>query len=365
MKNNRALRRLLPAALLAVCLVLLSKQGDAANPFYNASGAPAQGSGLSSTVMRTEFANIGAGFDKMPGLSGFSGTAIVVNGGGTGLTNTVGTLVLGGNLLTAGALSTTGAYSLTLAQTGNVTLTLPSSNDTLVGRTTTDTLTNKTISGSTNTLSNIGNASLTNSAVTIAGHSVSLGGSTAIAAADLSNGVTGSGAVVLASGGTLTNPIVGTQSAGDNSTKAASTAYIDTLIVKGTWTPALVGSTSGSATLSVAVGSYVKIGNWYLATCLITVTSANSFVGNALITGLPWTQANVANDQGLGAVSFFSNLGFGGGYSTPGVQVLPGTNYVTILQSGPGAAVSVINMTSGNFAASSPTSFVFIITGHT
>jgi hypothetical protein len=56
------------------------------------------------------------------------------------------------------------------------TLTLPTSTDTLVGRATTDTLTNKTISGSDNTLSNIGNASLTNSAITLAGTSVSLGG---------------------------------------------------------------------------------------------------------------------------------------------------------------------------------------------
>lgn len=41
----------------------------------------------------------------------------------------------------------------------------------------TQTLTNKTISGSSNTISNIGNAALTNSAITIAGTSTSLGGS--------------------------------------------------------------------------------------------------------------------------------------------------------------------------------------------
>lgn len=44
----------------------------------------------------------------------------------------------------------------------------------------TETLTNKTISGSNNTLSNIGNSSLTNSSITINGSSVSLGGSVTI-----------------------------------------------------------------------------------------------------------------------------------------------------------------------------------------
>jgi hypothetical protein len=46
----------------------------------------------------------------------------------------------------------------------------------VVGTTATQTLTNKTISGASNTLSNIGNGSLTNSAITLAGTSVSLGG---------------------------------------------------------------------------------------------------------------------------------------------------------------------------------------------
>lgn len=41
---------------------------------------------------------------------------------------------------------------------------------------------------------------------------------------------TGSGALVFANNPTLTSPIVGTQSANDNSTKAASTAYVDTAI---------------------------------------------------------------------------------------------------------------------------------------
>jgi hypothetical protein len=69
------------------------------------------------------------------------------------------------------------------------TLTLPDATDTLVGKATTDTFTNKSISGSTNTLTNIPNAALTNSSitltsgtgVTVTGSPVSLGGAATIA----------------------------------------------------------------------------------------------------------------------------------------------------------------------------------------
>ena len=50
----------------------------------------------------------------------------------------------------------------------------------LITASSSDTFTNKTISGSSNTLSNIANASLTNSSITINGSAVSLGGSVSI-----------------------------------------------------------------------------------------------------------------------------------------------------------------------------------------
>ena len=66
------------------------------------------------------------------------------------------------------------------------TLTLPTSTDTLVGRATTDTLTNKSISGSTNTFTNIPNSGLTNSSITV-GSTVFALGATSLTLAGLTS----------------------------------------------------------------------------------------------------------------------------------------------------------------------------------
>ena len=73
-----------------------------------------------------------------------------------------------GNITTTGTLSINGSSPITAAST--------------------NTLTNKTISGSNNTLSDIGNASLTNSSVTINGSSLSLGGTLTLDTDDLGEG---------------------------------------------------------------------------------------------------------------------------------------------------------------------------------
>ena len=83
---------------------------------------------------------------------------------------------------TLGILGGTGIDSTALGN--NVTLAIDSTVATLTG---TQTLTNKTISGSSNTLSNIGNSSLTNSSVSYGGVSLSLGGSDSTPAFDLTD----------------------------------------------------------------------------------------------------------------------------------------------------------------------------------
>jgi hypothetical protein len=84
--------------------------------------------------------------------------------------------------------TTADAFEMTLTAgepTEDRVITLPNATDTLVGRATQDTLTNKTISGSSNTLSNIPNSALTNSSIIVNGSAVSLGGTLDIAASDL------------------------------------------------------------------------------------------------------------------------------------------------------------------------------------
>lgn len=96
--------------------------------------------------------------------------------GGTGVNNGTKTITIGGNL------AFSGAYTFTGTLTNNTAVTFPTTGTlaTLAGS---ETLTNKTISGANNTLSNIANASLTYSSITINGNSVSLGGSITVTAA--------------------------------------------------------------------------------------------------------------------------------------------------------------------------------------
>lgn len=82
---------------------------------------------------------------------------------GTGVTS-----VATGTGLTGGPITSTGTISI--------------DNTVVATLTDTQTLTNKTISGASNTLSNIGNSSLTNSSITINGSLVSLGGSITVTA---------------------------------------------------------------------------------------------------------------------------------------------------------------------------------------
>jgi len=86
---------------------------------------------------------------------------------------------LAGNYETSGAVSTHAGLTSTHGVTGDI-----------VGTSDSQTLTNKTIDGSSNTLSNIDNASLTNDSITVNGYSTALGSSVTLDTDDVSEGAT-------------------------------------------------------------------------------------------------------------------------------------------------------------------------------
>ena len=125
----------------------------------------------------TSFSAGSTGLTPSTGTTGAVTLGGILNGasGGTGVNNAGKTITLGGNLVTSGAFNTT------LAVTANTSVTLPVSG-TLATLSNSETLTNKTINGPDNTLTNIGNSSLVNSSVTYNGVTVALGASGTITA---------------------------------------------------------------------------------------------------------------------------------------------------------------------------------------
>lgn len=115
--------------------------------------------------------------------AGLTNSAITINGSSVSLGGSVTVTATASNALTIG----TGLSGTSYNGSSPVTIAIDSTVATLTG---TQTLTNKSISGSTNTLSNIPNSALTNSSITLGSTSVALGASSATLAGLTSVAVT-------------------------------------------------------------------------------------------------------------------------------------------------------------------------------
>ena len=193
---------------------------------------------------------------------------------------------------------------------------------TVVGDTDAQTLTNKTISGASNTLSAIGNASLANSAITIAGTSTSLGGSITLDTIDnaiASNGLIARTAANTRAARTITgtaNQITVTNGDGvsGNPTLSLPTALTGVnSVTAASVTDFVAQAGSSGAILTLGQGTTGS------ATFLLPATGRGVWERSSTTTG-PIVRLSNPNDTidangSLGLMEFYSGDDSGGGNS--------------------------------------------------
>jgi hypothetical protein len=205
------------------------------------------------------------------GNSSLTNSAITINGSSVSLGGSITVTATASNALTIGTGLSGTSYNGSTA----VTIAIDSTVATLTG---TQTLTNKTISGASNTLTNIGNASLTNSAITINGSSVSLGSSvtvtaTATNALTIGTGLTGtsyngSTPVTVAIDSTVAT-LTGTQTL-TNKTLTSPTINTPTIA-----TPAITGGTINNA----VIGATTPVAGTFTSVAMTTGTITTAPTG--------------------------------------------------------------------------------------
>ena len=153
---------------------------------------------------------------------------------------------------------------------------------------------------------------------------------------NLSNSLTTSGTdnFTIADG----NLVIGTAGHGISFAATSDGSGIDTSEIlddyeEGTWTPTLSYSSSGSATLSEALGFYVKIGRKVHVVITLTCSAQGSGSGNVLIGGLPYQTGSTSGFRLNGHFTYmtgFSNI----------------NSVVTLYKAGAGNSMEVFMMNS-------------------
>lgn len=254
------------------------------------------------------------------------------------------------------ALTTHIADTTTHGTTGNI-----------VGTSDTQTLTNKTINSSGNTLTvNLSQATVTgttaefntalsdNDFATLAGtetltnKTISLTNNTVSGTtAEFNTALSDDNFVTLTGTETLTNKTLTAPNISQvvfPATQSAS-ANANTLddYEEGTWTPAIAGSTTaGTQTYTYQYGTYTKIGNTVVAEFLLYMTALDgATAGNVILTGLPFANGSgvvkkTATHVGYGLITLSS------GYTSLYISVNNGDTLGYFIQNGSASAETTL-----------------------
>ena len=325
-------------------------QGNTALQFGGTSGEITIDSGSSITLGSGGTVTIGLA-DTITGNRTFSNDIIITGNltvNGTTTTVNSNTVNIGDNLIVlnsdeTGTPSQNAGIEIERGTSTNATLIWDEANDIweaglsgsevpLVTTTASQTLTNKTISGASNTLSNIANASLTNSSITIAGTSTALGGS--ITAATILGGtgvisgsaglpagiVSGSSQITLSSTtgySTFSSSVAATNASQDTTINTLSSSVASRLVtLEGKdITITLTGDVTGTGTIT-------DLGNVSFATTVAanSVALGTDTTGNYMSDVTAGTGVSITHTPGEGsnatiaigqAVGTTSNVTFG------------------------------------------------------
>lgn len=110
------------------------------------------------------------------------------------------------------------------------------------------------------------------------------------------------------------------------------------------WTPTIVGQTTpGTQTYTEQYGRYMVVGNWVLIEGRVELSAkGGTMAGNVNIGGLPVTSASSGVNAGAVSLSRYNNVDISAGYAQLGLQSVPASKTLLLVESGDNVAGQVV-----------------------